>query len=106
METNKYQPDNIFPLTQEEILLNYDHVFNNAFQSRTIEDGAVWNIWNNERHFGWFSESYTKGYTTSTILINKQGEKDYVEFFKFYKDRKYQFGYSFKRRSMFKEILN
>jgi hypothetical protein len=105
METNKYKTDNIFPVTEEEILREYDHVFNNDFQTRTIQSGAVWNLWTNSTHYNWFSDGYTKGHSTSAILINKDGEKDYVEFWKQWKDNKVQYCYSFKRRSMFNEIL-
>ena len=104
METNRH--DNIFPVTEEEILNHFNHVFNNPFQTRTIQNGSIWNIWTNETHEDYFSYGYTKGHSTSTILINKQGEKNYVEFFKFYKNSRISYGYSFKRRNMFKEILN
>jgi len=103
MESHKQ--DNIFPLTEEEILQHFDHVFNNQFQTRTMANG-VWNIWTNERHRDWFNEGYTKGYSTASILINKEGEKDFVEFWKFYKDRRIQYGYSFKKREQFPTILN
>jgi len=102
---NNRRHDNIFPLTKEEILANYGHVFNNQFQTRTIEFGSVWNLWTPYRPYGYFSNGYTKGHSTSTILINKQGEKDYVEFWKFWKNSKVCYGYSFKRRDMFNEIL-
>ena len=104
METNQH--DNIFPVTEEEILREYDHVFNNPFQTRTIGTGGIWNQWTNKRHFGWFSDGYTKGHSTSAILINKQGEKDYVEFWKQWKHNKIQYCYSFKKRELFNEILN
>ncbi len=104
METNRQ--DNIFPLTKEEIVQKFDHVFDNPFQTRTIEGDCVWNLWTNETHHDWFSNGYTKGHSTSAILINKQGEKDYVEFWKFYKNNRISYGYSFKKRELFKEILN
>jgi len=89
--------DNIFPLTKEEILEQYPQVFKNSFQTRTIE-GKVWNEWTDRNHFAWFSNGYTKGHSTSAILINKDGEKDLVEFWRHYKDGKVQYGYSFKKR--------
>jgi hypothetical protein len=104
METAR--PDNIFPLTKEQILANYEHVFKNPFQSRTIESGSVWNLWTNHTHHDWFGNGYTKGHSTSAILINKEGEKDYVEFWQFYKNSRISYGYSFKKRELFKEILN
>ena len=106
MEANKYNQDNIFPLTKEEILEHYDHVFNNQFQTRTIEGDTVWNQWTNENHSGWFSNGYTKGHSTSAILIDKNGEKDFVEFWKFYKNGRISYGYSFKKRELFLTILN
>ena len=106
MKMNKYRPDNIFPLTKEEILANFDHVFDNPFQSRTIECGSVWNTWTDENHHSWFGNGYTKGHSTSAILINRQGEKDYVEFWRFYKNGTWCHGYSFKQRELFPTILN
>ena len=103
---NQYKPDNIFPLTKEEILEHFEHVFDNPFQKRTIEAGAVWNVWNDRDHHSWFGNGHTKGYSTSAILINAQGEKDYVEFWRFYKDGKWCNGYSFKKRELFPTILN
>jgi hypothetical protein len=97
--------DNIFPLTKEEILLNFNHVFNNEFQTRTLEYDTVWNLWTNKLNNWFINENYTKGYSTASILINKQGEKDYVEFWKYFKNGRITYGYSFKRREMFNEIL-
>ena len=71
------RPDNIFPLTKEEILANFDHVFNNPFQTRTIESDSVWNLWTDQRHYGWFVDGYTRGHSTSAILINSQGELNF-----------------------------
>lgn len=97
--------DNIFPLTEQEILEQFPQVFNNPFQTRTIV-GRVFNIHTDHISHSWFSESHTKGYSTSAILINKDNEKDYVEFWKYYKNSKIQYGYSFKRRELFPTILN
>jgi len=97
--------DNIFPLTQQEILEQFPHVFKNPFQTRIIH-GGVWNTHTNHNNNSWFSESYTKGYSTSAILINKDNEKDYVEFWKYYKNSKIHYAYSFKRRELFPTILN
>lgn len=98
--------DNIFPLTKEEILEHFPHVFNNPFQTRTIEHGSVWDLYIDKKFYNWFTEGYTKGHSTATILINKQGEKDYVEFWKQYKNYKVQYCYSFKKRELFPTILN
>ena len=98
--------DNIFPLTKEEILEQFDHVFNNQFQQRRIADGQVWNTSIDKTHSGWFSNGYTKGQSTSAILIDKNNEKDYVVFWRYYKDGRIQYGYSFKKRELYKEILN
>lgn len=103
METTK--SDNVFPLTKEEVLEHYPHVFNNHFQTRTLEGDFVWNLWTNERNGGWFCDSYTKGHTTAAILIDKNGEKDYVEFWKYIRNGTVHYGYSFKKREMFNEIL-
>jgi hypothetical protein len=103
---NHRKLDNIFPLTKEEILENFQHVFNNAFQARTIEQDSVWNLWTDEDWRNWFSEGYTKGHSTAAILINAQGEKDYVVFWKYYRDGRVQHGYSFQKREMFNTILN
>ena len=100
-----HKQDNIFPLTKEEIVEHYPHVFNNNFMSRTINGAFVWNIWVDRNHGGWFSDGYTKGHSTSAILLNNQGEKDYVEFWKYYKGGRIQYGYSFKKRELFNEIL-
>jgi hypothetical protein len=94
--------DNIFPLTKDEILEHFQHVFNNSFKTRKIECDTVWNLWNDKVS----SESYTKGYSTSAILIDNNGEKDYVEFWKMYKKGKFQYCYSFKKRELFPTILN
>lgn len=98
--------DNVFPLTKEEILGYYNHVFNNEFQTRTIEHDFVWNLWTDQTFHNWFSNTYTKGHSTAAILIDKDGQKDFVEFWKYY-DRKgrISYAYSFKRREMFNEIL-
>jgi len=98
------EPDNIFPLTKEEILEIFPFVFENNFQSRTIEDDFVWNIWIDKKSHDFFHTTYTKGYSTSAILIDKHGVKDYVEFWRYYRGG-VCYGYSFKDRGMFKEIL-
>jgi hypothetical protein len=103
METRR--PDNIFPLTKEEILGNFNHVFNNEFQTRRIEHDFVWNLWTDETHFNWFRDTYTKGHSTAAILVDKDGQKDYVEFWRYYGRHGVSYAYSFKRREMFKEIL-
>jgi len=97
--------DNIFPLSKEEIIEHFPHVFKNPFQTRRIANGCVWNLTINETHSGWFTNGYTKGQSTSTILINKNNEKDYVEFWRQYKHGRIQYCYSFKKREMFNEIL-
>ena len=97
--------DNVFPLTKEEILGNFNHVFNNEFQTRRIEHDFVWNLWTDKTFHNWFSESYTKGHSTAAILIDKDGQKDYVEFWKYYRRGRIEFAYSFKRRELFNEIL-
>ena len=102
---NNYRQDNIFPLTKEEILEHYEHVFDNPFQKRIIL-GDPWNQWTDENHHSWFGDGYTKGHSTSAIVINQQGEKDYVEFWKFYKNGRISYGYSFKCRELFPTILN
>ena len=100
------RPDNIYPLTKEEILEHFPHVFNNQFQTRKIADDFVWNISINKRHYGFMVDTYTKGESTSAILIDKNNEKDYVEFWKQYKRGRVEYCYSFKKRELFKEILN
>lgn len=99
--------DNIFPLTKEEILTEFPHVFHNNFQVRTFV-GEPWNLWNDILgEYDWLrgERRKTKGYSTSAILIDKNHEKDYVEFWKFFKNGKWEFGYSFKKRENFNEIL-
>lgn len=106
MQTNKQ--DNIFPLTEQEILEHYPHVFNNQFQTRTIEQ--VWNQWTDEKFYNMFRSGYTKGHSTAAIVVTKQGEREYVEFWQYNGDYrnnyKKQYGYSFKTKESAKNILN
>ena len=97
--------ENIFPLTREEILEHFQHVFNNPFETRTIQD--VWNVHNDEKSYNsFFGDGYIRGYSTATILADSKGEKDYVVFWKYYRRGKTQYAYSFKKRSLFPTILN
>lgn len=90
--------NNIFPLTKEEILENFPHVFKNQFQSRTIVRDHVWETSIDENHFGFFG-GYTKGVSTSAMLIDKNGEIDHVEFWQQIKHGRIQYCYSFKKRN-------
>jgi len=91
------RPDNTFPLTEDEILLHFPRVFNNEFNNRAIV-GSAWNIHHDKTHMTYFGNSYTKGYSTAVELLDKNGEIDVVWFWKFIKNGRYQFGYSFKKR--------
>ena len=103
------EPDNIFPVTEQEILEHYSYLFKNPFQTRTISVGNVWNVHcpiTFHHNWSWYCESYTKGNSTSAILVNSKGEKDLVEFWKYYRDGRVQYGYSFKKRELYPTILN
>jgi len=99
------RPENIFAVSQEEIQEHFQHVLNNQFETRTIVQGEIWQNYVDKSH-GFFSDGYTKGHSTAAILKNSKGEKDFVEFWKTYKDRRVQYGYSFKKRELFPTILN
>ena len=103
MERNK--PDNVFPLTKKEILEHFPHVFHNNFQTRTMWCDPF-NLWTNESYANFFCEGYTKGHSTAAILINKDDEKDYFEFWTQYKNGRVQHCYSMHSRDHYPTILN
>lgn len=101
METN--ERENTFPLTEDEILINFEHVFNNNFMSRAII-GSCWKIWHNKIHDGLFTNTYTKGYCSAAELLDSKGEIDTVWFWKYHKHGRIQYGYSFKKRELIETI--
>ena len=106
MEWYSDMPDTNFPLTEEEIYEQFDRVFKNEFETRTVQ-GSFHNVWTESSWFDLITgRSYNKGYHTQAILINSSGEKDMVWFWKYYKHGKVRYGYSFKKRELYPNILN
>ena len=103
-----YYPDNIKPLTDDEIIENFQHVLNNLFEHRSIV-GSTWNVYTNytshKSFFSYSSNYYSQGYHTNAILLDSKGEKDIVKFFKFFRRGRWEYGYSFTKRELTKELL-
>jgi hypothetical protein len=85
----------LFPLTKEEILNNFYHVFNNEFMKREFLSNV--DIYFSYSSFSWVFDSVriTKGYYTRVETKNSNGEIEVVHFWKMVKRYKYEFCYSF-----------
>ena len=99
-------PDNIKPLTVQEIVENFQHVLNNQFEHRSIV-GCTWDVFTPYvKYDSYFSSNYySQGYHTNAILLDSKGETDLVKFFKSFRHGRWEYGYSFTNRELTKELL-
>ena len=87
----------LLPLTKEEILNNFSHVFDNEFMKREFLSNV--DIYFSYSSLNWVfgSVRITKGYYTLVETKDSNGVVELVHFWKFFKRNKYEFCYSFKR---------